>query len=238
MSLNVNGRKGGLWEENFGMVKKVAKEANIFTDCITKSHLFYLDNILLSASGNKLFIHNIKLPEKTEKGPDAGGQYKLAKCVTMSECKSITSMSCINQFYSFVTLIACSDRSVRVYDVNQAKIVRKINQCHSRSTHTIVQNEGSNLYCHSDRGYDLFITSAVCDGAKLWDIRTQNDMCVQKFDSKVSNRHQVGVSLSPCLQYVATGAEDGHVYVYDTRQRFHEYFSREPCIKIDTSTLG
>ena len=30
-------------------------------------------------------------------------------------------------------------------------------------------------------------------------------------------RHQCRPGLSPCMRYLATGAEDGHVYIYDTR---------------------
>ena len=91
---------------------------------MNKAQLFYMDNLLLAVSSNRLFMFNINLPERVEKGQTEGGpcQYKLAKTVTMSECKTITTMSAVNQFYSFLALVACSDRSVRVYDVNQAKV--------------------------------------------------------------------------------------------------------------------
>ena len=95
--------------------------------------------------------------------------------------------------------------------------MRQFARCHSRSTHTIVQNEGTPGIGHPDRGYDLFVTSAVSDGIKMWDVRSQGDECVQKYDSHIHTRHQCGTSLSPCMRYLATGGEDGHVYVYDTR---------------------
>ena len=37
--------------------------------------------------------------------------------------------------------------------------------------------------------HDLFVTAALSDGAKLWDLRLAGDVCVQKFDSSVSGRH-------------------------------------------------
>ena len=43
----------------------------------------------------------------------------------MKNCKTVTTMSCVNQFFSFLTLVGCSDRSVRVYDLNQGKVVRE-----------------------------------------------------------------------------------------------------------------
>ena len=98
------------------------KDTPLYTESVTKASLFYLDNILLSASSNKLYIHNIKLPEDRQDKSGSSGQFRLVKTVNMSDCKTITSMSCINQFYSFLCIVGCSDRSVRVYDVNQAKV--------------------------------------------------------------------------------------------------------------------
>ena len=61
--------------------------------------------------------------------------------------------------------------------------------------HTIIQAEASAGLSHPDRGYDLFVTAAVSDGAKLWDLRQAGDVPVQKFDSSVSGRHVCGVAL-------------------------------------------
>ena len=105
-------------------MKKSSKDQLLFSDPVNKAQMFYMDNLLLAVSSNRLFMFNINLPERGDKNQTEGGpcQYKLAKTVTMSECKTITTMSAVNQFYSFLALVACSDRSVRVYDVNQAKV--------------------------------------------------------------------------------------------------------------------
>ena len=113
-------------------MKKSSKDQALFSDPVNKAQMFYMDNLLLAVSSNRLFMFNINLPERgQDKNQTEGGpcQYKLAKTVTMSECKTITTMSAVNQFYSFLALVACSDRSVRVYDVNQAKasLVGKLN---------------------------------------------------------------------------------------------------------------
>ena len=113
-------------------MKKSSKDQALFSDPVNKAQMFYMDNLLLAVSSNRLFMFNINLPERgQDKNQTEGGpcQYKLAKTVTMSECKTITTMSAVNQFYSFLALMACSDRSVRVYDVNQSKasLVGKLN---------------------------------------------------------------------------------------------------------------
>ena len=53
------------------MVKKLNKESALYSATVNKAQLFYLDNLLLSISGNKLYIHNINLPETGDKGKDS-----------------------------------------------------------------------------------------------------------------------------------------------------------------------
>ena len=118
----------------------------------------------------------------------------------MPECRTISSLACVNQFYSFLAFLACSDRAVRVFDLNQWAVVREFPRCHHRTTHTVALAEGSASVSHPERGYDLFVTAALGDGAKLWDLRTAD--CVQKFDSVINVKHQCGVALSPCLRWV------------------------------------
>jgi hypothetical protein len=85
-----------------------------------------------------------------------------------------------------------------VFDLNAWRVVRELPRCHPRTTHSIQLAEGSAGLAHPERGYDLFLTTALGDGAKLWDLRTAG--VVQKFDSVVNVRHQCGVALSPCLR--------------------------------------
>merc|ERR1712083_624851 len=106
-----------------------------------------------------------------------------------------------------------SDKTLRVVDFNQGSVVRTFPRCHPRTPHKVVQNEGTIGISHPEQGYDLFVTTAVTDGAKMWDLRSVQ--AVQKFDTFVNHRYQCGVALSPCLRYLASGGEDGCVYLYD-----------------------
>ena len=55
-----------------------AREATpLYSRAVNMARFFYMDNILLSVSGNKLFIHSIKLPESP--GQIDSSQYKLSK---------------------------------------------------------------------------------------------------------------------------------------------------------------
>ena len=129
------------------------KDTPLYSESVTRASLFYLDNILLSASSNKLYIHNIKLPEDRQDKSASSGQFRLVKTVNMSDCKTITSMSCINQFYSFLCIVGCSDRSVRVYDVNQAKV-----SCpHSDNLSNLPQSKSKYLQLSSEKTQSKYL---------------------------------------------------------------------------------
>ena len=61
------------------MVKKLNKDPGLYTGTVNKAQLFYLDNLLLSISGNKLYIHNISLPEPGDKTDT--GHYRQGKLI-------------------------------------------------------------------------------------------------------------------------------------------------------------
>lgn len=62
---------------------------------------------------------------------------------------------------------------------------------------------------HPPSAYDLFLTAAMSDGIKLWDLRTNR--CVRRYDGHVNRSHPVGVALSPCARFIASGSEDRSV---------------------------
>ena len=65
-------------------------------------------------------------------------------------------------------MCAGTDKSIEVFDMNQGKSCLTIHEAHSRPFSQILQNGGE----HNQNSYDLFLTSAVTDGIKLWDLRT------------------------------------------------------------------
>ena len=129
--MDVDSKKGGFYEEGYGVNRKVSKDAQVFTEPVTKSRFFYMDSLLLSTSSNKLIVHTVKLPSN----PGEPGQYRLMKTASFPECRTISTLACVNQFYSFLTFLACSDRAVRVFDLNQWKVVREFPKCHPRTTY-------------------------------------------------------------------------------------------------------
>ena len=72
------------------------------------------------------------------------------------------------EYYIDLVLCGGSDKSIEVFDMNQTKSCLTIHEAHSRPFHQILQNGNQ----HNQNPYDLFLTNAVADGIKLWDLRS------------------------------------------------------------------
>lgn len=115
-------------------------------------------------------------------------------------------MSCVNEFHSYIILCAGSNKNIEVYDMNVGRSARVMQNVHCRPVHCISQNKGSAFVSHPSDAYDLFVTAAVTDGIKLWDLRT--DKCVRHYEGHANRFHPVGIAISPCARFIGTGSED------------------------------
>uniref|UniRef100_A0A3B3XIN1 Uncharacterized protein n=1 Tax=Poecilia mexicana TaxID=48701 RepID=A0A3B3XIN1_9TELE len=118
-------------------------------------------------------------------------------------------------FYSDIVLVSCSDRSIQVLDMNKGAVGSVLHDAHSRAIHCITQNKGSTFTSQAPESYNLFLTSAVTDGVKMWDLRTMR--CVRRYENHVNLSHACSSAFSPCGRFIASGSEDKCAYVYDIR---------------------
>lgn len=105
-----------------------------------------------------------------------------------------------------------SDKSIEIFDMNKCQSSLIIEDVHSRPFHQINQNTSE----FNQQSYDLFLTTAVGDGIKQWDLRL-GGRCIKRFDQHNVRSIQCKISQSPCSNYIFTGSEDRSVYVYDVR---------------------
>ncbi|NWW19763.1 WDR27 protein, partial [Falcunculus frontatus] len=97
---------------------------------------------------------------------------KLVQKFPMTSTMEITSLSAVNEFYSYIVLTAGSNRALEVFDLNAGCSAAVIQEAHVRSVHQICQNKGSSFSTQQPEAYNLFMTTAAGDGIKLWDLRT------------------------------------------------------------------
>jgi WD40 repeat protein len=199
---------------------------------IVDAQFFYMDKFILSAAGNSLRMHQFELDEVyarnlkkkiTKNDVQVDENKSRKKKIAQWNCndiQNITSLTCINSFLSHLVVLSGSDRSLRIFDVAQGKIVRTISDAHPKAPHTIALPNVSCYVSHPSNFYDLLLSSAVANGSMggsihLWDVRADN--CMMRFGEHVNRVHPLGMSFSPCMRYIATGSEDRAAYIYDIR---------------------
>ncbi|XP_078788169.1 WD repeat-containing protein 27 isoform X3 [Oryzias latipes] len=192
----------------------------MFSKPIRGAQFYYLDKFVLLGSGPSLhlYLYNVDVTSDDIKRYHRRSVFKLATRLKTSSTE-ITAMSAINDFLSYIVLVCGSDRSIQVVDMNRGGVASTMAEAHSRSIHCITQNKGSRFCTQTSDSYNLFLTSAITDGLKLWDLRTMR--CVRRYDSHVIRCHPCFSSISPCGRFIATGSEDNCAYIYDIRSSLH-----------------
>ncbi|XP_063731267.1 WD repeat-containing protein 27 [Eleginops maclovinus] len=188
---------------------------SMFSKPVRSAQFYYLDKFLLLASGPSLYLYlyNVDITRDNIKRYQQRSVVKLAKCLTSAT--DITALSAINDFFSYIVLACGSDRSIKVFDMNRGCLASAIPDAQSRAVHCITQNKGSMFSTQAPDSYNLFLTSAVTDGVKMWDLRSLR--CVRRYENHLNRCHPCTAAISPCGRFIASGSEDNCAYVYDIR---------------------
>ncbi|KAL7383391.1 hypothetical protein ABVT39_009646 [Epinephelus coioides] len=190
---------------------------SMFSKPIRSAQFYYLDKFLLLASGPSLYLYlyNVDVTHDDIKRYQQRSVVKLARCFMTTPATDITALSAINDFFSHIVLACGSDRSIQVFDMNKGTVASVLPDAHSRAVHCIIQNKGSMFSTQTPDSYNLFLTSAVTDGVKIWDLRTLR--CVRRYENHINRCHPCSSAISPCGRFIASGSEDNCAYVYDIR---------------------
>uniref|UniRef100_A0A8C9XHS2 WD repeat domain 27 n=1 Tax=Sander lucioperca TaxID=283035 RepID=A0A8C9XHS2_SANLU len=190
---------------------------SLFSKPIKSAQFYYLDKFLLLASGPSLYLYlyNVDITRDDIKRYQQRSVIKLARCITTTSATDITALSAINDFFSYIVLVCGSDRSIQVFDMNKGTVASALPDAHSRAVHCITQNKGSMFSTQAPDSYNLFLTSAVTDGVKIWDLRSLR--CVRRYENHLNRCHPCSSAISPCGRFIASGSEDNCAYVYDIR---------------------
>ncbi|KAM3863052.1 WD repeat-containing protein 27 [Diretmus argenteus] len=195
----------------------ITMSGDMFSKPIRGAQFYYLDKFLLAASGHSLnlYLYNLDSTRDDIKRYQQRSVVKLAQRFETTSATDITALSAINDFFSYIVLVCGSDRSIQVFDMNKGKVASELPDAHSRVIHCVTQNKGSMFSTQAPDSYNLFLTSAVTDGVKIWDLRTLR--CVRRYESHLNRCHPCTSAISPCGRFIASGSEDNCAYVYDIR---------------------
>ncbi|KAM9847518.1 WD repeat-containing protein 27 [Aulostomus maculatus] len=188
-----------------------------FSRAIRRAQFYYLDKFVLLASGNSLhlYLYDVDISHDDIKRYQQRSVVKRVGSFATTSGTDISDMSAINDFLSYMVLVGGADRSIQVFDMNKGQVAAVLPDAHSRAVHCITQNKGSAFSTQTPDSYNLFLTSAVTDAVKIWDLRTLR--CVRRYENHLNRCHPCSAAISPCGQFLASGSEDNCAYVYDIR---------------------
>ncbi|XP_051946272.1 LOW QUALITY PROTEIN: WD repeat-containing protein 27 [Xyrauchen texanus] len=188
-----------------------------FAKSIRSAQFYYLDKFLLLASGSNLllYLYHLDTTRDDIKRYKQRSKSKLTKKFSMMSETDITAVSGINDFFSYIVLAAGADRTIQVFDMNRGCVANQIPDAHCRAVNHLTQNKGSPFCTQGPESYNLFLSSAITDGLKLWDLRSAR--CVRRYETHTNRCHHCTAAFSPCGRFIATGSEDQSAYIYDTR---------------------
>uniref|UniRef100_A0A8C9DLC2 WD repeat domain 27 n=1 Tax=Prolemur simus TaxID=1328070 RepID=A0A8C9DLC2_PROSS len=188
---------------------------DVFSKPIQSAQFYYMDGFILLSSGSEFQLrkYHIDTCKDEIKRYKQKSWSKPVFRLSMTGGVDVTSLSAVNDFYSHIVLTAGRNRTVEVFDLNVGCSAAVIAEAHSRPVHQICQNKGSSFATQRSQAYNLFLTCAVGDGLRLWDLRTLR--CERQFEGHPNRCYPCGAAFSPCGRFVACGAEDRHAYVYE-----------------------
>ncbi|XP_069786894.1 WD repeat-containing protein 27 [Narcine bancroftii] len=179
------------------------------------AQFYYMDTFLLFSSGSEFQLHRYHLDTSRDdiKSYKKKSKSKLVGKFKMAGTQEISCLSAVNDFYSYIILTAGTNRALEVFDLNVGRSVVTVPDAHTRPVHQICQNNGSMFSTQPSEFYNLFLTIAINDGIKLWDLRTQRS--VRRYERHLNRCQHCGIALSPCGRFLATGSEDKCAYLFE-----------------------
>ncbi|XP_046305344.1 WD repeat-containing protein 27 isoform X6 [Marmota monax] len=141
---------------------------------VPSAQFYYMDAFILLSSGQELQLLRYHVdPVRDEiKRYKPRSRYECVFRLSTRGATEVTSLSAVNDFYSHVVLTAGRNRTLQVFDLNTGCSAAVIAEAHSRPIHQICQNKGSSFTTQQFQAYNLFLTTAVGEGVRLWDLRT------------------------------------------------------------------
>ncbi|XP_040285267.1 WD repeat-containing protein 27 isoform X1 [Bufo bufo] len=209
-----------IWNvKNMASALVLGKE--IFSKPARFPQFYYMDRFILLSSGAEIQLMRYYLDESKDeiKRYNQNSVCKPVQTLQMESAVEITGLSAVNDFYSYIVLAAGSNHDIEIFDLNIGTRIATISDVHPRAVHQICQNKGSAFSTQPSEAYNLFVTMAIGDCLKLWDIRTLR--CVRCFEGHLNRYQSCGIAMSPCGRFIACGSEDKCAYIYETRSSIY-----------------
>ena len=182
-----------------------ATATKIFDSEVTAASFFYQDKYVAISSGKTIFLYSYELVKPDFNSIKPGfnpNRYKLLASFSEPQAHSITSFTCANNYKSHIFIQSASDKSLHLWDASTNQVFKSFNDAHSRWIHNITVADYKFVPGTLE---NLFLTAAVTDGIKVWDIRNRNP--AMHLTGHMNRSSPIQCAFSPCGRYIGTGSE-------------------------------
>jgi WD40 repeat protein len=183
---------------------KVSTTGGCFSGEIKSARFYYNDKFVTLSNGPKIYMYSYGLEKPDLQSIRPGSNHNSYKLVNMvvSESQAITSFTCANSYKSHLLIGASTNKSCLIWDLNMNRLMRTLPDAHSRWIHDVAIADYEFVPSSFE---NVFLTTAVTDGIKAWDLRTQKS--VMHLSGHVNRACAIRTCLSPCGRFIATGSE-------------------------------
>uniref|UniRef100_H0WAA9 WD repeat domain 27 n=1 Tax=Cavia porcellus TaxID=10141 RepID=H0WAA9_CAVPO len=134
---------------------------------VQAARFYYLDTFILLSCGPELWLlkYHLDTCKDELKRYKVKNSYKLIHRVSLSNAADVTSLSAVNDFYSFLCL---RDSWIKFFSHSVGCLFAPL----------VILLDGSSFTTQLSQAYNLFLTTAIGDGVGLWDLRTLRLTCM------------------------------------------------------------
>ncbi|KAF5914891.1 hypothetical protein HPG69_010957 [Diceros bicornis minor] len=115
----------------------------MFSKPIQSAQFYYMDTFILLSSGPEcqLLKYHVDTCKEDLRRYKQKSRCKAVFSLRMTDAVEMTSLSAVNDFYSYIVLAAGRNRTLEVFDLNVGRSAALIAGVHSRPVHQICQNK-------------------------------------------------------------------------------------------------
>uniref|UniRef100_A0A8C6N757 Uncharacterized protein n=1 Tax=Melopsittacus undulatus TaxID=13146 RepID=A0A8C6N757_MELUD len=193
-----------------------------FHKTVRFAQFYFIDAFILLCCGAEFHVLSFH-PDTTKDDLKRYKQRSVCKLVQtfpMASTMEITSLSAVNEFYSYIVLTTGSNRALEVFDLNAGCSAAVIPEIHTRSAHQICQNKVYtllNFICSTTKTPSTKKLEAknIVDSNRV--LICSKDGCERRFEGHSSRCYPCGIAVSPCGRFIASGSDDKYAYIYEMR---------------------
>ena len=196
---------------------------NIPSNCLLPGPIsdvgfYYRDRFVTFSSKSGLFFFNCGVQRGGDGGdstiPSGERKYSLAAAIHVADSKGITAYATPNCIESPLVVLATTNRSLQLWDMNHGVCVHQLEDVHARSVHSVTFLDDSVHTNHSASALDCVLTAATDDVVRLWDLR-----CCES-----SARRRVAIERRALGHSPVGGVPDGMRSSYHLDASSYEYY--------------